>query len=131
MNQEWQKVREFHQVFDTPHPDTPCLLTESQVQRRAAWIREELEELIASTTIEDQADALIDTIYFAMGALVEMGVEPENIFNIVHEANMSKCWEDGKPRYRESDGKIIKPPTWEEPQPKIHDEIERQKRKKR
>jgi predicted HAD superfamily Cof-like phosphohydrolase len=37
--------------------------------------------------------------------------------------------EDGKPRFREGDGKIVKPPHWEEnfaPEPKLKAEIERQ-----
>jgi predicted HAD superfamily Cof-like phosphohydrolase len=55
-----------------------------------------------------------------------MGVRPEELFRIVHEANMSKLWEDGKPRYRESDGKVIKPPTWQAPEPLLSKEIARQ-----
>lgn len=76
-----------------------------------------------------QADALIDQLYFVIGSLVEMGVKPDNLFDIVQSANMGKLWEDGKPRFREGDGKIIKPPNWEEkyaPEPKIKQEIENQ-----
>ena len=62
---------------------------------------------------------MIDLIYFALGTLVEMGVEPEELFNVVQQANMSKLWEDGKPRYNKKDGKVIKPDNWEDPKPKI------------
>lgn len=34
------------------------------------------------------------------------------ILNEVMRSNMAKLWDDGKPRYRESDGKAIKPPNW-------------------
>lgn len=77
-----------------------------------------------------QMDALTDEMYFNQGTFTLAGVEPYNLFKIVQEANMGKLWEDGKPRKRESDGKIIKPPHWEEnfaPEPRLKKEIERQK----
>lgn len=76
-----------------------------------------------------QADALTDVEYFNQGSFTILGVEPFNLFKIVQEANMGKLWEDGKPRYREEDGKIAKPPLWEEnfaPEPKLKAEIQRQ-----
>lgn len=76
-----------------------------------------------------QADALTDTLYFIYGSFAVMGIEPQPLFNIVQEANMGKLWDDGKPRYREKDGKIIKPPHWEKefaPEPRLKKEIERQ-----
>lgn len=78
-----------------------------------------------------QSDALTDALYFIFGSFVEMGVQPFNLFRIVQEANMGKLHSDGKPRYREEDGKIQKPEGWEEnfaPEPKLKAEIERQSR---
>lgn len=84
-------------------------------------------------SIEDvlvsQMDALTDIEYFNQGSFVVAGVEPFNLFKIVQEANMGKLWEDGKPRFREGDGKIVKPPQWEEnfaPEGRLKVEIERQ-----
>ncbi|MEM5592941.1 HAD family hydrolase [Niallia circulans] len=77
-----------------------------------------------------QMDALIDVEYFNQGSFTIAGVEPFNLFKIVQEANMGKLFNDGKPRYREEDGKIIKPPNWEDdfaPEPRLIKEIERQK----
>nr|WP_246005740.1 HAD family hydrolase [Brevibacillus gelatini] len=76
-----------------------------------------------------QVDALIDLSYFNHGDFVVMGIKPQRLFDIVQKANMSKLWEDGKPRFREEDGKIIKPNGWEAPEPKLKAEIERQMRK--
>ena len=76
-----------------------------------------------------QADALTDQLYFIFGSFVQMGVKPFNLFKIVQRANMGKLFPDGKPHYRESDGKIIKPEGWEEnyaPEPRLKAEIERQ-----
>ncbi len=86
---------------------------------------EKIEDVLVA-----QADALTDANYFNYGSFVIMGVDPAPLFDIVQNANMGKLWEDGKPRFREEDGKIIKPPHWEEmyaPEPKLKAEIERQK----
>ena len=85
---------------------------------------EKIEDVVVA-----QADALTDSLYFIFGSFVHLGVKPFNLFKIVQQANMGKLWDDGKPRYREEDGKIIKPPMWEEkfaPEPKLKAEIERQ-----
>ena len=87
---------------------------------------EELNEFRDAKNIYEQTDAMIDLIYFALGTLVEMGVRPEQLFRIVHEANMSKLFPDGTPHYNE-DGKTIKPPTWVDPEQKIIDEVEWQR----
>ncbi|MFK3936534.1 hypothetical protein ACI2JA_03330 [Alkalihalobacillus sp. NPDC078783] len=74
-----------------------------------------------------QADALTDALYFNQGSFNIIGVRPEPLFDIVQQANMGKLWEDGKPRFRESDGKIIKPDNWEidfAPEGKLKKEIE-------
>lgn len=78
-----------------------------------------------------QADALTDVNYFTQGSFVIMGVDPQPLFDIVQRANMSKLFPDGKPRYREGDGKIIKPDGWEAPEPKLKAEIQRQMKVKK
>lgn len=77
-----------------------------------------------------QMDAIVDTLYFAYGTAVVAGTDISPVFQIVQDANMGKLWEDGKPRYRQEDGKIQKPPHWEEkfaPEKRIKEEIHRQK----
>ncbi len=68
---------------------------------------------------------MIDLAYLVFGTLVEMGVKPDEVFSIVHQANMSKLWEDGKPRVSDN-GKIIKPPHFRAPEPKLYDELVKQ-----
>jgi len=125
LNDSFEKVREFHRAFDHRCPDGPTLLTEERVQKRYNWMLEELDELRKADSIHDQADAVIDLMYFALGTLVEMGVKPEPLFKIVHEANMNKLWPDGKVHYA-PDGKVIKHPSWRPPEPQLMREIERQ-----
>lgn len=81
-----------------------------------------------SDVLVAQADALTDMMYFTYGTFAIAGIKPQPLFDIVQDANMGKLWEDGKARYRE-DGKIVKPPSWEEsfaPEPKLKKEIQRQ-----
>ncbi len=122
MNDSWEKVKEFHICFDHPTKESPGLLTSERVKKRLIWLREELDEFESAADLAEQVDAMIDLIYFALGSLVEMGVRPEVIFNIVHAANMKKLSPDGKPRYN-SDGKTIKPSNWEDPHSEIMAEI--------
>ena len=96
MNKEWEKVREFQEKFNHPVSNSPKFM--------------EADEIV------EQADAMIDVMYFALGTLVEMGIKPDELFDIVHNANMSKLWPDGKPHYN-AEGKTIKPSTWVDPHP--------------
>jgi len=154
MNQQYKQVQEFHKAFGEVMPDKPTMLTKNgeshffglevaemsqaiknfsihegktQVNDRASWMLEELAEFMQAETLEDQADALIDLIYFAIGTFTLMGVNPDTLFNIVHEANMGKVGPDGV--QRNAQGKIVKPEGWAEryaPEPRIIAEIERQ-----
>ncbi|MDR1539097.1 MAG: hypothetical protein LBU32_14095 [Clostridiales bacterium] len=111
---QWELVREFHRKFGHPAPAEPIMIARERAEKRHSWMLEEINEFLDARTIADQADAMIDLIYFALGTLVEMGVKPEELFDIVHNANMQKLWEDGKPRWNK-DGKTIKPAGWKDP----------------
>lgn len=121
----WSCVRDFHQSFGHPTPEQPQKLTADQVSRRLSWMLEELDEFKAAGDLHDQADSMIDLIYFALGTLVEMGVRPARLFDIVHEANMSKVKKNGERRYG-TDGKVLKPSTWKDPRELIINELARQ-----
>lgn len=51
-------------------------------------------------------------------ALYNIHPHTQALFDVVHDANMSKL-HDGVPKYRVEDGKIIKPEGWEAPEPKL------------
>lgn len=87
------------------------------------------KKIPAKQDLIGQVDALIDTLYFTYGSFVLMGVDPERIFEIVHQANMGKVFPDGKAHFDPVTHKILKPDDWEEkyaPEPAIKKEIERQ-----
>lgn len=125
MQKEWEDVLEFQRCFGHPYASKPEMISAERSKVRADWMLEEVNEFLAAEEIVEQADAMIDLMYFALGTLVEMGVKPDALWQIVQDANMAKLWPDGKPHHRE-DGKTIKPPTWEDPHDKLLAEIQRQ-----
>lgn len=81
----------------------------------------------------EQVDALTDLLYFTYGSFSLMGVDPEPIMKIVHQANMGKLFPDGQPHYDPVTKKVLKPTNWERdfsPEAKIRVELDRQINKK-
>lgn len=109
-----RRVREFHEEGRHPVAEIPTVLSPDRVSRRVAWMREEIDEFEEAGSVVDQADAIVDLMYFALGTLVEMGVEGGPLFEIVHRANMRKVT-NGSVATR-ADGKIQKPADWVTPE---------------
>ena len=121
MNKEWEEVKLFHEKFNHPVSEHPRKMEYDRAKKRYNWMKEEIDEFLEAVEegdLVEQADAMIDVMYFALGTLVEMGIKPDKLFEIVQRANMNKLWEDGKPHYN-AEGKTIKPVTWKDP----HDEL--------
>lgn len=124
MNKQFKQVKEFHETFKHPVAEEVTFMPAERASKRYAWMLEEINEFIDAKDVVEQADAMIDTIYFALGTLVEIGIEPEILFDIVQEANMSKIWPDGKPHFNQM-GKTIKPEGWQDPHEKLKAAIEK------
>ncbi|KXT74594.1 Hydrolase (HAD superfamily) [Streptococcus sp. DD10] len=83
----------------------------------------------AQVSLTGQVDALVDTLYLTYGTFTLMGVDPKNLFDIVHRANLGKIFPDGRAHFDPVTHKILKPEGWEEkyaPEPAIKRELERQ-----
>lgn len=198
ISNDWlEMAKKFHFHFELPiAPAEGRVLSEQRRVARGSWMLEELVEFMAAEDIVDQADGLLDFIYFCMGNLVEIGlgdvsfldrevegidglpaelqfsyrvsfasraaesifqfirsdtksgqcdftvdaarimlrclrtmkVNPGPLMEILQDKNMAKLWADGKPRFAD-DGKIVKPPTWEPPEPEMARLINEQVRK--
>lgn len=126
LNKAYEQVRAFHIAFGHPVAKAPAPMEQRRRKERAGWIEEEMVEFIKADTLVDQCDAITDLMYFAIGTMVELGVSPDKLFDIVQNANMGKLFPDGKPRYRPADGKILKPVGWIAPEPLLEEEINRQ-----
>lgn len=108
----YQCVKEFHEVFGQPAPVSEEWVSDDRVDLRFELIREELEELRESYDEGDFLNTvkeLADLLYVVNGLAVEMGLDGDEIVQLVHYSNMTKLGEDGKPVYRE-DGKVLKGP---------------------
>lgn len=111
----YEMVKEFHIAFGHPAPSELFPLTDIDRRYRATWLAEEMIEFVLADDLVEQTDAILDLIYFALGTLVSMGVEPQGLFEAIHTSNMQKLGPDGKPIYDPITGKILKPYTWEDP----------------
>jgi hypothetical protein len=160
MNNAYQKVKQFHQACGISMPSKPTMLSNGnhnltvhdfanrldmlvkqmkqastagfggEVLERASYVLEEMTEFLMADNLTDQVDALTDALYFLLGSFTKVGVQPEQIFNIVAQANAGKVREDGTV-LRDEMGKIKKPEGWHEkyaPEGLIKLEIERQSR---
>lgn len=125
-----QKVRDFHDAMDLPVNTTS---TVTQLKLRARLITEEAMEVINAMeqlemeherskpgTSEQWAHLmkeLADLQYVLSGTLITFHelfrVDFDTVFNRVHQSNMSKLDDQGKP-IRDEGGKVMKGPNYEE-----------------
>lgn len=115
----FQKVQQFHKVFQKKVADTPVDLTErilpeeiyEEIVLRMKLIKEEYDEVMYelenATSIEKIAKELSDLLYVVYGCADVLGIPIDDCFAEVHRSNMSKLDKDGNPIFRE-DGKILK-----------------------
>lgn len=120
-------VRIFQRCAGQPAPERPVMADPDRVKTRIRWITEELEEYLEAETVYEQADALIDTLYYLLGAFVDSGIRADRLFEIVHQSNMRKISPDVS-IVRAEDSKIEKPAEWIHPDLEVKEEIDRQMR---
>ena len=128
LNEAVNLIREFQKKADQPIANQPCKMSEEQVIKRIKWIKKELEELKNAQNEYEQADALIDALYYLLGAFVDMGINPDELFKIVHRSNMKKVANPTSIK-KDSDNRILKPHGFLHPDEEIQQEINKQKLK--
>ena len=119
MEEQLKKVAAFHRVFKQTQADEPTLIPENDFLLRHKLMAEEndeYKEACWSGDMVDIADALGDQLYILCGTMLKHGMQYkiEQVFNEIHESNMSKLGENGEPLLRE-DGKIQKGPNYFKP----------------
>jgi predicted HAD superfamily Cof-like phosphohydrolase len=97
-----KKVKEFQKAFDAPTANKPRLLSFHRCRLRFDLMEEENKEYLEAcdaSNIVEVADALGDMLYILAGTIIEHGLPHiiEDVFNEIHESNMSKLDADGKP----------------------------------
>ena len=113
----FKKVKTFMQTFGQESKIKPSFSTDKINKLRYDLISEEIEELKVALERKDLlevADALTDILYVVYGAGHAFGINLDNCFEEVHNSNMSKLGENGKPIYNEQ-GKVMKGPKYYKP----------------
>lgn len=109
-------VRAFQHKFGQLVGFAPRHLTKRKLRERIAQMQEELDEFEAAVEADDiaeQADALVDIVYFALGTAAHMGLPWRALWEDVQRANMSKV--AGVKPERGFLVDCIKPEGWEGP----------------
>ena len=110
------KIKGMHTQFGITTEEMPTFSQEEKNFRIEAML-EEIEEYACAETIDDELDAIIDLIVFALGTLERQGLFPvaEEAFNRVMMANCNK--ELGPNTKRGSFSlDLVKPKRWVAPQ---------------
>lgn len=100
-------------VFMKAGEQTVEELNLAQLTRYLAHIKEESSEVSSAALKGDSVellDGLIDLAVVTIGAIHSLGVDPDEVWDIIYRANMRKIV-DGRV-YRRPDGQIGKPPGW-------------------
>ena len=126
MQKQLQEVLDFHQKFDVYSNTKPTinlphdayLLRKHIMQEEVSEYSEEYERegLSDDERLQAVAKELADIIYTALGTVIAHGLQDkfEQIFDAVHQSNMSKLDAAGKP-VRRPDGKVIKSDLYQAP----------------
>lgn len=113
----WLDVRDFHRKFGVPAPESPAVPDQDRLLLREKLISEEACEACdallgpitgaatGSEAISQIAHECVDTIVVSLGTLIELGVDPVNVWRAVQAANMAKVADP-------NGGKVRKPPGW-------------------
>jgi len=121
-------VQAFHEIYEQPvgtmtfYPvpgeemfDGGLEADSHRLQFRIDLIKEEVEELDEADTAIQALDALADIVYVCFGMAIEAGWDLDKAIQRVHQSNLSKLGEDGKPIYNDV-GKVMKGPNYRRPQ---------------
>ena len=111
---------EFHKAFNCAHrkeykKDT--IKDAELLVLRKNLIQEEVNELFEAIETEEATDVLkelVDVVVVCVGMADTYGWNFDTAFKRVHDSNMSKLDDDGKPIYRD-DGKVLKSKNYQAP----------------
>ena len=113
-------LSEFHKAFQCPQRKEykkETLEDAELLVLRKSLIREEVSELVEAIENEEAANVLkelVDVVVVCVGMADTYGWDFDTAFSRVHDSNMSKLDDEGKPIYRD-DGKVLKSKNYKYP----------------
>ena len=113
-----EDIEKFHEKYGLEYKDPISRhLSPEEKEFRVRCLLEEVQEYIAAKTLEEEVDAIIDLIYFALGTSYRHGFNFYDGWKEVHKSNMSKVRaekkEDSK---RDFELDVVKPSDWKAPE---------------
>lgn len=116
----FDQVGEFRKAMGLPIGDQPQLLTPAETSYFARFIMEELSEYLRANEeglLTNAADAIVDLVYVSLGCAHAMGLPFDQLFQVVHKANMAKQPANDYIRsMRGSQYDVVKPVGWVPPE---------------
>jgi predicted HAD superfamily Cof-like phosphohydrolase len=114
---QFGKVKKFHEVYKCNIGIETNFPTQDERNLRMELLKEEYNEYLTAESKNDLvevADALGDMLYIIYGTCISYGIPIDDVFNEIHNSNMSKLDSNGNPIFRE-DGKVLKGPNYFKP----------------
>jgi len=113
----YEMVKATHKKFGIDYTGDPRHLEAEEKAFRVVCLREEIDEYEEAKSKEDELDALIDVIFFALGTLERHGYPFTSPFIKVTQANMAKklAKASNVVSKRSFDIDLIKPDGWKAP----------------
>lgn len=120
-NQEM--VEQFHEAFEVDLEERGVisydLIAEEFYEVEEELVHYDIEgnihkALPSEVNKERLAKELSDLLYVVYGTAIAYGIDLDKSFELVHDSNMSKLGDDGRPVRRE-DGKVLKGPNYKAP----------------
>lgn len=102
-------------IVNLPIPVEATALSGDRKLWATTALTEEVTEFSEAETVDEQADALMDMIYFALGRLTEMGVPSRAVFDAIDAANHAKVQGSLSKRPGSLGHDAVKPAGWEAP----------------
>lgn len=109
----YELVKSQHNHFGILYQGIPRHLTQEEKMFYIAALKEEVNEYFEAMSMENEYDALLDVIVFAVGALLRHGYPVEGIQEVI-AANMKKQIGTNKKRH-DFQLDLIKPKNWQPP----------------
>ena len=114
----YDNVIDFHYAYGVPVEQTPQLPPIKRQKLRISLLKEEYLELCealdSANNLAHIAKEFADLVYVILGTAAEYGIPFNEVWNAVHESNLTKCNSDGSVASRE-DGKILKGSNYHPP----------------
>ena len=117
-------------VLKLPQPEKIQGLSDATFSLTLKQLNEEISEFELAdeqASLASQADALLDLVYFALGALYKMGFtsnEIDDMFVAIHTANMTKTKGVKASRHVEGAADAVKPDDFHDPKHIIQEIID-------